>query len=153
MDCVMAEYPLTLKQERFCLVYMETGNASEAYRQAYDCENMEDKTIWEAASRQLDNYKVIARVNELKAELQADLNITVESLTKKLETARKCAVKQGNPAGQVAATMGQAKLHGLLIDKLQDLTPAKLDTLTDQQVEELLEAHKASKGIPAESKH
>ena len=27
---------LTPKQESFCLAYIETGNASEAYRQAYD---------------------------------------------------------------------------------------------------------------------
>ncbi|SQE31532.1 Terminase small subunit [Mannheimia haemolytica] len=27
---------LTPKQEAFCLAYIETGNASEAYRQAYE---------------------------------------------------------------------------------------------------------------------
>lgn len=36
---------LTPKQETFCLAYIETGNASEAYRQAYDAENMKPDTV------------------------------------------------------------------------------------------------------------
>lgn len=28
---------LTPKQEKFCQLYIELGNASEAYRQSYDC--------------------------------------------------------------------------------------------------------------------
>ena len=35
---------LTPKQEAFCLAYMETGNASEAYRRAYDADNMKPAT-------------------------------------------------------------------------------------------------------------
>ena len=33
---------LTPKQEKFAQVYVECGNASEAYRQAYNAENMQD---------------------------------------------------------------------------------------------------------------
>lgn len=63
----MTEATLTIKQETFCQKYIENGgNASEAYRAAYDAENMANKTIWEAASRLLADSKVSARVNELK---------------------------------------------------------------------------------------
>jgi len=31
---------LTIKQEKFCNLYIELGNASEAYRQSYNCEKM-----------------------------------------------------------------------------------------------------------------
>jgi len=36
---------LTPKQERFVQEYLATGNASEAYRRAYDAENMSSAVI------------------------------------------------------------------------------------------------------------
>jgi phage terminase small subunit len=36
---------LTVKQENFCLAYMETGNASEAYRRAYNAGKMKPAVI------------------------------------------------------------------------------------------------------------
>jgi len=60
---------LTEKQEKFCRFYLDTdGNASEAYRMAYDTSNMQPGTVWSAASRLLDNCKVIARIDEIRAE-------------------------------------------------------------------------------------
>ena len=41
----MASTSLTIKQENFCQVYVETGNASEAYRRAYDAKNMKSETV------------------------------------------------------------------------------------------------------------
>ena len=36
--------PLTEKQEAFCRAFVETGNASEAYRRSYDAKNMGQNT-------------------------------------------------------------------------------------------------------------
>ena len=36
---------LTIKQENFCNYYIESGNASDAYRRAYSCEKMKDETV------------------------------------------------------------------------------------------------------------
>ena len=36
---------LTVKQEAFCQNYLELGNASEAYRQAYDAEDMNSNVV------------------------------------------------------------------------------------------------------------
>lgn len=60
---------LTPKQEAFCLAYIQTGNASEAYRRSYDASKMKDKTIWEKASVLLSDGKVSARVKELRASV------------------------------------------------------------------------------------
>lgn len=62
---------LTAKQENFCQYYLDTGNASVAYRMAYDCTNMKPETIWSTASRLLDNRKVVARLDEIRAERAA----------------------------------------------------------------------------------
>lgn len=60
---------LTIKQEKFVLKYLECGNASEAYRFAYNCSELAESTIWSKASLLLDNNKVRARIDYLKAHL------------------------------------------------------------------------------------
>lgn len=108
---------LTPKQERFCRLYIELGNASEAYRQAYSCKNMKSSTINRKAKELLDNGKITARVKELQAYHAERHDVTVDSITVELEEARKMAVKTETPASMVTASMGKAKLHGLITDK------------------------------------
>ena len=109
---------LTAKQEAFCLAYVEKGNASEAYRLAYDVgENTKPETVWRKASALAADGKVSARVAELKGQAATRLMVTIESLTTELDEARKVAKETLNPAAMTGATMGKAKLHGLLVDK------------------------------------
>ena len=57
---------LTAKQAQFVVVYLQTGNASEAYRQAYDCAGMKDATINREAKVLMDNHKIATRLDELQ---------------------------------------------------------------------------------------
>ena len=104
---------LTIKQETFCQKYIETGNASEAYRQAYDAQAMKPESINRKAKELLDNGKVAARVAELRGEVQVAHGVTVGSLIAELEEARLVAKGKEQGAAMVAATMGKAKLAGL----------------------------------------
>lgn len=60
---------LTLKQEKFVNKYLECGNASEAFRYAYDCSRMKDTTINKRASELLRNGAITGRLEYLKAHL------------------------------------------------------------------------------------
>ena len=75
---------LTIKQENFCNYYLECGNASEAYRRAYNAEKMKEKSVWEKASELLRNVKVSARVEELRAELNDMSKVTKEKIIREL---------------------------------------------------------------------
>ena len=57
---------LTPKQERFCVEYFNTGNASEAYRRAYDAGDMAPATINVKASELLATGKVAVRVQAMR---------------------------------------------------------------------------------------
>jgi hypothetical protein len=105
--------PLTPKQEAFCLAYIETSNASEAYRQAYDCQRMKPESINRKAKDLLDNGKITARLAELRQPIMDRHSITVDSLLIELEQARKVAIEDRSPAAAVNATMGKARLLGL----------------------------------------
>lgn len=73
---------LTVKQENFCNYYIESGNASNAYRRAYSCERMKDKQIWEESCKLLSTPKVSQRVKELQEEQKQKSDITKEEVIK-----------------------------------------------------------------------
>lgn len=106
----------TQKQSAFGEAYVEGGNASEAYRQTYSAGNMSANAIMVEASRALANPKVSLRVLELQAEARERCQVSVQSITIELEAARTKAQGQGNASAMVSASMGKAKLHGLLTD-------------------------------------
>ncbi len=108
---------LTQKREAFCLAYIETGNQSEAYRAAFDAENMKAETVHKRASELMANGEVKGRIAELQAQAVERALVTVQSLTDELEEARALALQEGQPSAAVSASMGKAKLHGLLVDK------------------------------------
>jgi hypothetical protein len=57
--------PLTPKQDHFARAYVANhGNATQAYRDAYDTEGL-DATVWPAASRVKNDDKVAARISAL----------------------------------------------------------------------------------------
>ncbi len=108
---------LTQKREAFCLAYMETGNQSEAYRRAFDAENMSAETVHKRASELMGNGEVKGRIAELQATAAERALVTIQSITDELEEARALALKEGQSSAAVSASMGKAKLHGLITDK------------------------------------
>ena len=69
---------LTQKQENFSLKFIECGNASEAYRHAYNAGRMKQEVIAVKACELLKNGNVAVRVETLRAEAQERTQITVE---------------------------------------------------------------------------
>lgn len=130
---------LTPKQEAFCIKYVETGNASEAYRHAYNAEKMKPETIKVKASELLKSGNVSVTVEKLKSEAKkiADkhFGITVESLLSEFDENRREALQLGQISAANQATLGKAKLCGLDVYKVDhtssdgSMTPRK--TLDD----------------------
>lgn len=57
---------LTVKQEKFCQKYIECeGNASEAYRQSYDCKGSSEPVVNNNAYVLLQNDDIAMRIAEL----------------------------------------------------------------------------------------
>lgn len=112
---------LTAKQEAFSVAFIETGNASEAYRRTHDVgADTKPESIWSAASRCLGDIKVQSRIKELQAIARDMALVSVGSLTEELEAARvKAMADDKGASAAVSATMGKAKLHGLLIEKAE----------------------------------
>lgn len=129
---------LTPKQEAFCLAYVETGNASEAYRRSYDTKSMKDTTINREAKALLDNPKITTRLRGIQQAARERHEITIERLTDMLMEDREMARKNSQSAPAIAAVMGLAKLHGLIVDRNQvggdPSNPVRTHTVIEQVI-------------------
>lgn len=106
---------LTQKQENFCLEYIKTGNASEAYRRAYNAEKMKTETIHTKAYELLQNGEVADRVKVLQERAVAKAIITVEQ---RKELLSRWAWEEETPNALKALDMLN-KMDGLYTQKVQ----------------------------------
>ncbi|TXH76470.1 MAG: terminase small subunit [Thiothrix sp.] len=127
----MSKTALTLKQERFVTAWHETGNKSEAYRQAYNCESMSEATINNKAYELSLNGEIRARLEAVQQESAERHNVTIAEVTKM----HRDAYQALNPHAMTAAANNLAKLHGLITDKAKIET--NLPTLSELSDEEL----------------
>ena len=130
------------KQEKFCQVFIETGNASEAYRQSYDTDSMSINTIHVKACELKKTDKVTVRIQELEAEHRERHNMTVDDLIKELEEARQMGADTESASAMVSATMGKAKLLGL--DKQRIDITSTGDSLNKPSIIQLVAPNEAS---------
>ncbi len=108
---------LTPKQEKFAQKYIEIGNAAEAYRLAYDAENMKPVTIRRKAAELLEHGNVSAHIRALQEVHRERHKVTIDSITEELDQSRTAASADKQHSAAIAASLGKAKLHGLIADK------------------------------------
>ena len=71
---------LTEKQERFCQAYIEFGNKSEAYRQAYDADAMNSNSVRVAANEAFNTPNVSLRIEELQKEARERNKVKIDDV-------------------------------------------------------------------------
>lgn len=108
----MSSYKLTPKQEKFCLEYLKTGNASEAYRLAYDIKKMKPETVNRTAKALLDNRKIATRIDELRKPAIKEAQLTFESHLKRLDDLSRGAEKAEQFGAAINAEIHRGKASG-----------------------------------------
>lgn len=110
---------LTIKQENFCLAYIETGNASEAYRRVYNTNKMKPETVNRSAKEMLDNRKIAARIDELRKPAREAAGVTLEGHLKELAELREMAKQDGKFGPAIQAEIARGKASGLYVERSQ----------------------------------
>lgn len=110
---------LTWKQEAFCQAMVKGANQTDAYKSVYDASKMKANVINVKACELLKNGKVSVRLKELQDAIAKRHELTVDDIIAELEEAREMArsASTPNPGVMVNATMGKAKVAGLIKDK------------------------------------
>lgn len=109
---------LTAKQEKFCQGIAKGLTYSDAYRHAYDTGNMKAETINREATELMKAPKIAARIEQLKQRALKRYDLTVDDIISELEEAREIAKETKTSAAMVSASMGKAKLLGLVTDNI-----------------------------------
>ena len=157
---------LTLKQEAFCVEYLKNGgNASAAYRAAYDAGGMKPATINRKAKELMDNGKIAARLGAVREAVQQKA-IDAAALTKAwvlerlMSNAERCRQaepvldRKGNPVlvelpngtlapaftfdapGSNRALELCGKEIGMFVERKESGKPGEFAALTDAEVEQ-----------------
>lgn len=77
-DSYLNSHGLTKKQEAFARAVITQDNYSDAYRLAYDAENMTPKTVNEEASRLVSDHKIATRIAELRDRAEKAADVTLD---------------------------------------------------------------------------
>jgi len=134
---------LTPKQESFVAAYLKTGNASEAYRQAYNASKMKPEVIHVKACELLKSGNVAVRLSNERARLAKRFEITQEKLVEMLLEDREFARKLENASAAAQATMGLAKITGHTVEDRRNVRSPLQDIPTEtlEQLEQALAEH------------
>jgi len=108
----MADVKLTAKQEAFAQAIADGMGQADAYRMAYDAEGMKDSTVYSKASIMMNDGKIRARVDELKAMVVEKQLWTREMSVKGLIQAYRIAQDAKTSTGMTAAVKELNVMHG-----------------------------------------
>lgn len=110
---------LTTKQEAFCLAYIESGNATDAYGKAGYSSRMSSKSINEAVSRMLKKPKIVARIEGIRLEAAEAAKMTLAGHLDELKRLRDLAANEGRFSAAVTAEVSRGKASGFYTEKLE----------------------------------
>lgn len=104
----MPHVNLTAKQEAFCQGIADGLGQAEAYRAAYDAEDMKENSVYVQASKLMKNPKITQRIAELKSQVQEKQLWSREMSVKALVQ----AYREGSGSVKVAAVKELNAMHG-----------------------------------------
>lgn len=107
---------LTAKEEKFCINVFSGMTYTDAYRDAYDSENMSDKTINEKASLMAKKDKIRTRIQQLRSEANSD---KILSAIRRKEILTDIVLNRDNDDSRMKAIDILNKMDGEYITKIE----------------------------------
>ena len=104
---------LTIKQERFAQEYVATGNASEAYRRAYDTQG-NPETVAREAHRLVWHPKIAPRIEDIQREAASYAGLTPARIAAFLLADREQAREKGQIGAAISADTRLGEMVGVL---------------------------------------
>jgi len=116
------------KRQAFVREYAVSRNGLQsAIRAGYS-----EKTAGQIANNLLKIIEVKEALAELEAQHADKCGVTIENLTAEIEKDREQARQLGQPSAAISASMGIAKLHGLVVDRAENKNTNVNADVTDQ---------------------
>ena len=136
--------------ELFCRHLALGKSASEAYELAGYKPSRSNASVLRAKTEHCrsNSLKIL---QESERTVLDQIEYTRDALLSELEEARKLALKRGQPSAAVQASMGKARILGLIIDRREVGDPGVFDDKTDEELIEEAKRRAERLGLPAPS--
>ena len=137
---------LTIKQQRFVDKYLETNNASEAYRFAYKCKNSSPETIKVEACNLLKKPNVALTIERAQDKVQAKSDLSRERIIKELEIINNANIRDycNVVEKEIEVTDNQGNRRK---EKIMDVQFKPFDQLTENQLKAIESVKMGKNGI------
>ena len=106
---------LTPKQEKFVQGIVDGKTQTDAYKNAYNTAKMSDSSIYQEASRLMNNPQITARIEELRQRIDERLIMSAKKRAEKLTE----FIKDADPLTAMKAIDILNKMTGEYVQKVQ----------------------------------
>lgn len=110
--------PKQQRYDRFVSEMLVDGNVTRSAKAA----GYSEKTAYSQGHRLLKNVEIANAIKEGRKDIARRNELTIDDIIRELEEARTAALTAESPqsSAAVAATMGKAKILGLIVDKTEN---------------------------------
>lgn len=110
---------LTAKQEAFVRAFLQCGNASEAYRKAYDAKGMKPETINRSAHDLIQHPNISARLAAYQTKAAEKAGVTLADHLTRLAHLSAVAEERDQISASVKAEELRGKASGIYTEKVE----------------------------------
>lgn len=114
---------LTEKQMNFVMGFLSGKSAADAYREAYDTQNMQNNSIWCEASRLLSHPKISLWLEHAKSLSLVDVQCTRDAHLRELERLKGLSLENNNMVAAINCEHLRGKVAGHYIERHENVTP------------------------------
>ncbi len=146
----MSKETLSPKQKAFVRFYIETANASEAYRRAYNAGNMGANAIHVAACKLLKHPKVTIMKQALDEKANLETLLTLEQHMSELKTLREMAKTNGQMSAAIKAEELRGKLRRFYVEQVEHGTAHEFDGMSIDELRAYVAEESKALGLSPE---
>lgn len=125
------------RHERFAQTLAEGKTTDGAYVEAGHKENRGN------ATRMKSNERIMLRAAEIQERGAIRAEVTVQSILEELEQARLLAMQNKQAAAAVSASMGKAKIAGMIVERQERGKPGEYSEMSDADLAAFIERETA----------
>lgn len=146
---------LTAQQADFVSHILAGKTGADAYRAAYNCENMSDRVVWKEASILRSNRKIAVWLAAARQAALGRLVPTVDQHCADLLELREESRASGNYGAAFQCEQARGKVAGHYVEQVADVTIDPTRTLSEIAAlsPELAEVLAKQHGLTLETKH
>lgn len=139
----MSKTKLSPKQEEFVCAYLETGNGTEAYKRAYNADNMTPQSIDKEVKLLLKHPLITSKIAKMNLKQEVRSLLTLEQHMDRLRVLSEKAEDEGKYSAAIAAEVKRGELRRFYVKQVETGDAGSFDNMSDEELDEFIRTNAA----------